>query len=233
MVYRTFGDLRTQVEAELDTQDEEFCSELEMQSYFNSAVTLCEATIVKLGLREKYLQADQAIDVVKNQVEYDLPTDCVINKIRKIIYRNRNIVYTLKPLRGEDAYIIEDALNTNRATDQWYRYQLYKSGNIQKIRLAPLPLISVTGALRVIYFKSLNRYTTDLDLCDLPEICYEYLLSYVRYRIYAKETHTNTPDEKANMQALLQLMEETLQNQVADPEMDRMDADFSHYEEMI
>jgi hypothetical protein len=233
VTYRTFGDLRQQVEAELDTQDEEFIGETEIQNYFNSGVTVCEATIVKLGLREKYLQSEAYITTVVGTADYDLPSDIVINKLRKIIYRNGTLIYTVNPLRSEDGYEAEDVMNANSDLSEYYRYSIYKMGTTYKLRLTPKAGFTVSNALRVIYFKTLNRYTADSVLCDLPDICYEYLMSYVRYRVYAKESHTNMQDEKGNMQALMILMQETLQNQVGDPDMDTMDQDTSHYEEMI
>lgn len=231
MLYRTFGDLKDQVHDELDTQDETFIGEAEMMRYFNSGVTVCEATIIKLGVREKYLQTEAFISTVAGQADYALPADMALNKIRKIIYRRGTLIYTLKPLRNETGYETEDVMNVY-PTNEYYHYSLYKTGETQILRLTPKALYDLTNALRIIYFKTLNRYTQDTDICDLPDICYEFLMSYVRYRIYAKETHVNTPDEKANMAALNQLMQETMQNQVADPEMDLNEADMSHYEEM-
>jgi hypothetical protein len=229
--FRTFGDLRSQVEIETDTQGEEFVSESEVKQYFNSAVTLCEATIVKLGLREKYLQAEALISTVVGQADYDLPSDIVANKIRKVIYRNNTAIYTLKPLRSENSYVEEDLSNAYPA-NEFYHYSLYKIGTAMKMRLTPKASQSVTNAIRMIYFKTLGRYVADTDVCDVPDICYEYIMSYVRYRIYAKESPAIAQDEKQNMQALLGLMQETLQNQVADPDMDLMDQDFSHYYDM-
>lgn len=231
MEYRTFGDLREQVEDELDTQDETFVNEAEMRRYFNSGVTLCEATIIKLGVREKYLQTESVIGTIAGQADYALPADMALNKIRKIIYRRGTLIYTLKPLRAETGYEVEDVMNVY-PTNEYYHYSLYKTGTTQILRLTPKALYTLPTALRLIYFKTLNRYTAEGTYCDLPDICYEFLMSYVRYRIYAKETHVNAPDEKQNMAALNQLMQETMQNQVADPEMDLNDGDMSHYEEM-
>jgi hypothetical protein len=234
MIYRTYGDLCQQVEAELDTQDEEFVSPAEMRAYFNSAASTMEATIVKLGLREKYFQTEAFITLVPGQGDYDLPSDILINKIRKIVYRNQSRIYTMRPLRSESSYAFADVAN-GRCSGEAEYYTLYKTGNIQKLRLWPVPRIAITNGLRVVYFKSVNRYTQDSDICDLPDICYEFLLSYVRYRVYAKESAgaPNTQDEKANMGLYLTLVQETMQNQIADPDIDEIDQDMSHYEEMI
>lgn len=232
MAYRTFGDLSQQVQRELDIEDEEFIQPQELIQYFNSGVTVVESEIVKLGLREKYLQGEDFISLVQGQQDYDLPADIVINKIRKIIYREGTIIYTLKPLKGESSYEAEDVLNVNTGGD-YYFYMIYRdqASDTNKLRLVPKATKSLADGLRIIYFVDLNRYDDDNTECDIPEVCYEYLLSYVRLRVYMKETHVNTAGEKQMHDSLIQLMRETLQGQVADPEMDMIDQDLSHYEE--
>lgn len=226
----TFGDLRQQLEKEMDTEDEGFVQETELQGYFNSAITIVESEIIKLGLREKYLQKEAFISTVLNQKDYSIPADIVANKIRKVIYRNGNTIYPIRPLKSEDSYEAEDVYAVY-APSEYYRYQIYKSGNNNIFRITPKASITVANAIRMVYFGKLNRFTSDAIVCDVPDVCYEYILSYVRYRVYGKESHQNTMGERADLNALLQLMRETLQNQVADPEMDEMDADFTHYEE--
>lgn len=230
MIYRTFGDLKLQLEQEMDTEGEEFVGEAELRNYFNSGIIMLESNLIKLGLREKYLQGEAFVSTITGQADYDLPPDIVINKIRKIVYRNMTNAYTLQPVRTEESYACED--NLTGEASEYYKYALYKIGNIQKIRLIPTPRIAIPGALRVIYFKSLQRFTVDSDLCDLPDVGYEALLSYVRYRVYAKESHVNTPDEKQNLSTLVGMFIDTMQNQVADPDIEMLDQDFSHYSEM-
>lgn len=230
MAYKTFGDLRTQVSRELDIEDEEFIQPQELIEYFNSAIRMVESEIVKMGLRDKYLIVEDYINVVAGQQDYDLPADIVDTKIRKLVYRDNNTIYTLKPLKGEDSFEAEEIMNLYTSSEYYY-YMIYKVGSDYKLRLVPKASKSVTNGIRIIYFKDLNRYTDDLDECDVPEICYEYILSYVRYRCYAKETHVNTEGEKGALNELLGLMRETLQGQVADPDMDLIDQDLSHYGE--
>lgn len=230
MAYKTFGDLRTQVSRELDIEEEEFIQPQELIEYFNSAVRMVESEIVKMGLRDKYLVSEDYIDLVAGQQDYDLPADIVDTKIRKLVYRDNLTIYTLKPLKGEDSFEAEEVLNLYTSSEYYY-YMIYKVGSAYKLRLVPKAFKNLTNGIRIIYFKDLNRYDDDNTECDVPEICYEYILSYVRYRCYAKETHVNTEGEKAALSELLALMRETLQGQVADPDMDVIDQDLSHYEE--
>lgn len=231
MAYRTFGDLSQQVQMELDIQDEEFIQPQELINYFNSGITIIESEIVKLGCKEKYLQTEDFISVVAGQQDYNLPDDIIEEKIRKIVFRDNTNIYTLKPFKEEQAYEAEDVARLYSSND-YYQYQLYKIGEDPVLRIIPPAYQSVTDAIRIIYFKDLNRYDDDDTNCDIPAVCYEYLLSYVRYRVYMKETHVNMASEAQILEGLTQLMRETLQNQVADPDMDLVDLDLSHYEEM-
>lgn len=232
MAYRTFGELKTQVEKELDLELEDFVQETEMWGYFNSAVTIVESEIIKLGLREQYLKQEDFISIVSGTADYNLPTGCVATKIRKMIYRNGTTIYKLRPFTDEDSYEVEDVANQASVGSEYYRYSIYKDGEDYKFRFTPEPQTSVSNAVRVIFWKSLNRYTDDDDNCDVPDICVEYILSHVRYKCMKKEVHVNKADEVGELAALKQLMVETLQNQIADPDADEIEQDLSHYEEM-
>lgn len=232
MAYKTFGDLSLQVQRELDIEDEEFIQPQELIEYFNSAVRLVESEIIKLGMRDKYLQTEAFISTVQGQKDYTLPADIIENKIVKLVYREPNSVYQIDPLKGEMAYEDEDALNQyNFGSGDNFYYMLYKTGSDQKLRLVPTPNRAVTNAVRIVYFKDLNRYVSDVTECDVPDICYEYILSYIRYRVYMKEPHQNAGPEQQMLGSLLQLMRETIQGQVVDTAMDVIDQDLSHYGE--
>lgn len=230
MAYKTFGDLSLQVQRELDIEDEEFIQPQELIEYFNSAVRLVESEIIKLGMRDAYLQTEAFISTVQGQKDYALPANIIENKIVKLIYRESSTVYTIPPLKGETSFEDEDSLNLYSGGDNFY-YMIYKTGSDQKLRLVPTPGKSVTNAVRIIYFKDLNRYVSDVTECDVPDICYEYILSYVRYRVYMKEPHANAGPEQQMMGSLLALMRETIQGQVVDTAIDMIDQDLSHYGE--
>lgn len=231
MAYRTFGDLKSQIERELDLETEDFIQPEELVEYFNSAVREAEAEILKLGLRERYLITDGFISTVQNQAEYDLPADIIDSKIRKIIYRNGVLIYELKPILIEEGFEAEDVYNLYSANED-YGYMVYKVGEDLKLRLIPKANVSVTDAIRIIYEKDLNRYTDDDTNCDVPEIAYEFILAAVRFKCVTKEIGrgdvTSFKQEKEEMR---KLMQDTLQGQLADPNQDLIDQDLSAYQE--
>lgn len=236
MAYRTFADLRTQIEMETDTEGEEFIQPLELVGFFNSAVTIAESEIIKLGLREKYLQGDATISTVSGTADYGLPSDIIDSKIRKIIYRNGAVKYEIEPMLRESQYLDEDIYNDYSANEQ-YQYQIYKDVTTDEpmLRLTPKASATVTNALRVIYYRDLNRMIDENDTttkCDVPQVAYEFILSYVRRKIYKKELGLSVSIEQAELDSMLLLMRETLQGQIADPNVDVVDMDTSIYGEM-
>jgi hypothetical protein len=236
MAYRTFADLRSQILVETDTEGEDFIQPTELVGFLNSAVTVAESEIIKLGLREKYLQGEAYISTVTNQADYDLPSDMVDTQIRKIIYRNGSIKYEIKPLLDEDQYLKEDIYNDYSANESYW-YQLYKdqSSDALKLRLTPKASNTVANALRVIYWRSLNRMIDENDTttnCDVPWVVYEFILSYVRRKIYKKELNMSTEMEQGELDSMLALTRETLQQQIADPNVNMIDMDVTIYGEM-
>lgn len=229
--FRTFGDLSTQVKQELDIEVEEFIQPTELINYFNTGMNIIEAELMKIGQKDEYLKGEAFVDFVTGTNEYDLPPDIVYEKIRKVIYRESNsLIYELKKMVVEGKYETQDVLRAYNSTS-YYMYDLYQVGTIWKIRIYPSVTLTIANALRIIYWKTINRYDVDATECNIPSICYDYLLSYIRYRVYMKETHVNTPAEKEQLLSFRQLMIETLQNQVEDPDTTRNDLDVSIYEE--
>lgn len=230
MAYRTFGDLKQQVLRETDTEVEEFIQDPEVRGYFNTAVTLVESSLLRIDPAANYRIREALIDVVQGQSLYTLPADIIDEKIRKLVYVDGVTIYEILPLISDKQYEFKQFANLYANTDV-YRYRLVLDGNSYKIELVPTPIKSVTSGLRVTYAKDLNRFDVDTTECDLPQSCYEFLMSYVRYRIYMKENHVNTPGEKADMEAYKKSMDDHLAMQTLDLNSTEAVKDMTHYEE--
>ena len=81
------------------------------------------------------------------------------------------------------------------------------------------------------FFRDANRFALDADICDLPEIAYEFLSSYVKELCYAKESHVNFDGAKQQRMEKEQLMQSILAGQIQDSEMSRLEIDMSAYQE--
>ena len=123
MAFRTFGDLRTQVEKELDLQGEEFVQYDEMIGLWNRAVSIAESHLVTLGLKDKYFLGREFLSTVQGQEEYDLPSTMYGNKIIKVVYHVGATFYTLKPLDSKEMFENYEYLNSFSNTD-FYRYMI-------------------------------------------------------------------------------------------------------------
>jgi len=231
MAFRTFGDLRTQLEKELDLEGEEFIAPDEMIGYWNHAVSVAESHIIKLGLRDKYFLARAKLSTVQGQEEIALPANLYANQIVKIVYLLGATFYTVRPLDSKDMFENYDYLNTYSSTD-FYRYMItHTTPGAETLLLVPTARESATDVMTIWYFRDANRYSIDADLCDLPEIAYEFLHAYVAEMCYAKESHVNYAGAKENRMEKESLMQSILSGQIRDNEMSKLEVDLSAYQE--
>jgi len=231
MAFKTFGDLRLRLEKELDLEGEEFISPDEMIGYWNHAVSVAESHIITLGLRDKYFLARAKLSTVQGEEEIALPSDIYANKLLKIIYRDGATFYTLLPLSSKDMFEDYEFLNNYSGSDN-YRYMItHTTPGQEKFLLVPAARESRTDVMTIWYFRDANRYTVDADICDLPEIAYEYLHAYVRSQCYSKESHVNFDASVQDAAVKEQLMISVLSGQIADNEMSKMEIDLTSYQE--
>lgn len=233
MAFKTLSDIRTKMERELDLEAEEFIQPEEMVEYINDAITKAEAHIINLGLRDKYFQKRTRINLVSGQEDYDLPTDIYADKIIKIIYQNEALIYPVKPIASENMYeaiqfVNQFSLGTNTA----YRYLIrHDDPGEEKLQIVPRPQESVTNGLTVWHYRDANRLEEDDDVCDLPEIAYQFVYDHVRVKVYEKERGQSWLTAKDDRDRSEKDMVETLQQQIADSDMTLLDQDMTTYEE--
>jgi hypothetical protein len=231
MAFKTFGDLNTELENELDLEGEEFIDKPELIRLWNRAVGVAEGHLITLGLKDKYLLGREQISIAQGQEEYDLPATLYGNKIIKIIYRVGATFYTLLPLDSKDMFENYEYLNNFAQTD-YYRYMItHTTPGSQKLLLVPKALATQVNALTIWFSRAANRYTVDGDICDLPSAAYEFLNAYVTEKVYKKESHVNFAEAKADRQEKEQLMMSVLSGQISDSEMTMIEADLSAYQE--
>ena len=82
----TYADLKSYLEKELDLEDETFITADEMQSYFNEAVDMIEASIH--NIYEDYFLTNSSLSILNGQAAYNLPSDIYAQKIRKVLYND-------------------------------------------------------------------------------------------------------------------------------------------------
>lgn len=231
MAFRTFGDLNDELKDNLDLEGEDFIDDPELIRLWNRAVAVAEAHMITLGLKDKYFLAKESLSAVFNQEEYDLPATLLGNKILKIIYRDGATFYTVKPLESQDMFENYVYLNNFTTTD-FYRYMItHTTPSTQKLLIVPKVNKSVTDAFTIWFSRRAQRYTADSDICDFPDLCYEFLQAFVREKVYEKESHANFEGAKADRMEKEQLMQSALSGQITDSQMSVMEQDLSAYQE--
>lgn len=231
MAFRTFGSLNSELQTNLDLEGEEFIAPEEMIGLWNRAVGVAESHLITLGLKDKYLLSRAQLNTVQGQEEYDLPATLFGNKIIKVIYRLNATFYTIFPLSGDSMFEDYEYIKNYTSTD-FYRYFItHSTPSAQKFLLVPSARETATNAITIWFSRSANRYTVDADICDLPDIAYEFLQAFVREKVYEKESHVNFDGAKADRMEKEQLMMSVLSGQIADNELTRMEQDLSHYQE--
>lgn len=231
MAFKTFGELNDELIDSMDLEGEDFVDDSEIIRLWNRAVSVAEAHMITLGLKDKYFLARTPMSLVQGTEAYNIPSTMFGNKILKIIYRKGATFYTVKPLESEEMFENYVYLNNFTTTD-FYRYMIEHSvAGQQKLLIVPTPTESTTNALTIWFSRKANRYAIDADICDFPDLCYEFLQAFVREKIYEKESHVNYQEAKSDRLEKEQLMQSALSGQIEDSEMSRMEQDLTPYQE--
>jgi hypothetical protein len=230
---KTLAQMKTLLSGELDLETEDFIQPDELTGYFNHAIREAEAHILKLGLKDMYLKKKGYISLVSGTDTYDLPIDLYANKIIKVVYRNGAVIYDIKPMdvEGERRYVAEEVINLYQALN-YYKYDVVDgTDGTSQLKLFPPAQETLANAVALHYYRDANTLVDDTDICDLPEIAYEFIHARVKVYCYEKESHTNLPLAQADLQKMEALMIATLEQQLVDSDANKMNQDFSHYEE--
>lgn len=232
MAYKTKEQVVEKIERDLDLEDEEFIQPDEMTEYINDAITVIEAHINTLGLRDQYFLTRTTLDLVSGTADYALPTNIYADKIKEVIYSNGAQIYRINPLTRD--YAAEEIEHLNRfSTTEYYQYRIRRdSSTANYFQLIPSSRETANDVVIVEYFRDLERVDSDADLVEVPEISLLYLYQYVKVKVYEKESHGNYPTAKVELDELEELMLSTLQGQLADNMNNEIELDKSIYGEI-
>lgn len=231
MAFKTLLNLKTKINRDLDLEEEEFVQPEEMVEYINDAIALSEAEIVKLGLRDKYFLTRSKISLVSGQEDYDLPTNIYANKIVKIIYENGATIYTLTPIDSKDMFEDIQYMNKYPPTEIYQYLIRHDTPGVEKLQIVPAAQQNVTNALTVWFYRDANKLADDADVCDLPEICYQFVYQSVRTRVYEKSRGSAWRDAMNDLAAIKTIMVDTLTQQIPDADLTMIEQDLTAYEE--
>lgn len=243
MGYPTFGDIRAEIEDELDLESEDFIDQAELINAFNEAVRQCEASVHKLGVEDEYFLSKCKLKLTIGSSDVDFLLDADGNetniyafKIRGIVYANGDRVYTIRRMRKQIKF--EDALDiiTHGTSTDWYQYMIFNNSVDIGPKLFLVPQAKETNTssedsfTTMFYIRKANRMVDDNSVCDIPAF-ESFIKKYVIWKCYKKEGHPNTGDALQDLNSERQLMIETLTDMVPDQDS-VIEKDLSMYEQL-
>jgi hypothetical protein len=207
----TYLELKTNLQQELDIEDETFITSNELLNYFNEAIDMVESTIHTIY--EDYFLDSQTMSLVSGTSLYDLPATIYAQKIRNITYNDNSTRYfeirRIKQLKNIPLYTLQ--------TTQPYVYQyiiLNSASTGLKIKLYPTPL-ETNSNVTIYFLRNAKKFASDTDVCDIPEFT-SVIVQYARWKCMSKEGHPDTDMNAQVLQAMKQEMVDTLTARVPD-----------------
>lgn len=229
MQYKTYLEIRTKVEEDLDLQDELFIQDSELLGYCNEAIDEAEAEIHTIY--EDYFLTYDYISLVNGQEEYDLPSNIYANKIRGIVYSDGATIYNVPKLKHSDMFQLIELSNQYSTTD-FYKYMIVNraEGLNPKMLLVPNSREDGTNRLKIWYLRNANRMVDDTSICDIPEFS-QFVVKYMKVECYKKEGHPNIAIATQDLEMQRRQMIATLSNMIPDGDTE-IQKDLSIYDDM-
>lgn len=224
--------MRDKLSKDMDIEGEEFVQASELMDLFNDAIRECEAHIHKLGLEDTYFKTYDTPSLVSGTASYDLPTNIYENKILECVYNDGNKIFEVKRLKGKDKHLKRADIENNSGSNPIYLYDLENASAAAGKKWVLVPSSKETSTnIRRYYIRTAQKMTADASICDLPDVCLNFVYAYVTWRIWGKEGDGRAAEAKVEKDAQKELMLETLAEMTPDEENEQ-EADFSHYDEM-
>lgn len=139
------------------------------------------------GVREDFLGERSTTDLIGNQQEYQLPDDCMRLKKVEILYDgtnwmagkffdiNQRPTYGVNGTMGSEVLPTDSTTITNNYSTDWPMVDVLENS----LFLYPIPTATVTGGLKLYYFKRPQDMTLTSQSADLPKEYHSYLVESV------------------------------------------------------
>lgn len=229
MKYWTLAEIRTKIEAETDTQDEDFVRPGELISYINEAIEEAEAEI--LGLYEDYFLKPTTVNVTAGQTEIPYPSDIYAQKIRRIIYSlggsPNPTTYPVVRLKDWHKFEYKAMSDSGQTSDLYQWMDINSTPGNPTIKI--VPGFREAGSCEIWYIRHANRLSQDTDICDIPDFI-NFIFSKVKVKIYRKEGHPLLNDEIDELEKQRARMLATLQSKTPDAD-NEIEMDTSYYDD--
>lgn len=218
----SWNDLKTEIIEDYDLQEQGWINEQTLRRFANSAITEAE---LEIQLRkDRYFKRNATINLVANQSEYSLPSDCFEGKLTGIFFMGAS-KYKLTKIKHD-----EEMIDVGSSDD--FKYDLYKTATGYKLNLYPTPAQDLIAGLKLFYIAKAARIVNDSSIVDLPEAARNFIK--IRVMDFAANKERMNPNAAMSDGAAKALsdMIETLATIQAD-DNNVLEADYSAYEEQV
>jgi hypothetical protein len=231
MTYKTFGTLKTKIQRETDTEDEEFVTADEIKDYFQEAVDECAAQIYKIWpLACQYFEKLTKYDLEVGQQNVTLPSDMYARAITRLVFKGNGKVFTVRRMKQNRRYELMAQIDQDGDQGDYYMYYFDNASSaVQQLQLWPTSKDEGEDILWMWYVRQPIQIVDDDSKIDVPEFYY-YITSYVKWKIYDKEGSVKAVDAKVELEKNKALMLSTLDEMTPD-EDNLIESDTSAYEE--
>jgi len=204
----TLKEMRDKIRRDLDLEEEDFITDIELDSYINFGIKEAEAEIH--SIYEDYFLTHTDLSVTAGTDAYSLPSDIYANKIRILLYHNSDThIYPVQRIRR---LITTNYTNTNDD----YRYLLTNTtASGTQMKFYPTIRDTSTDRFTLWYIRNATQLSADSDSTDIPEF-ESFILLYAKIKCLDKDKNPSIVGAKIDFERERALMVETLTNMVDD-----------------
>lgn len=225
MSFRTYGELKEQVQEELDLVEETQIAEAEFVDFCNESVEEAESAINEIC--EDYFKTKATFDVTAGEAEYDLPEDIYADKVRAIIFNDGSTVYQVKKMKRSTMH--EDMVFQDQSTSNQLMYDIVNYPTGRKIVFHPAPNFTDDTTLTIWYIRNAAQVAIDADVVDIPEFS-RFIKQNMKLLCCEREGHPLLAYHEKKADKYRTRMITSLSNRTPDGD-DVMEKDLSFYEE--
>jgi hypothetical protein len=219
---KTWGEMRTEIEAETNTGGEDFVADTELLAWANDAKTEAEAEIV--SLYDPYLETEDYLALAIGEDSYDLPADIYASKITGIYFNDGSESYEITLMKRKSTI-----LNVNDNARYQYRIVNTTADGVQ-LKLYPASRETSSTNVTIHYIRRSAPITDDNSLMDIP-LADAFIKQYVKDKIRGKELGPLAEESRSQLlEKQKQLLIEALNQMIPDENSDQIDPDLTFYD---
>lgn len=172
----TWGEIKEEVQEELNLFDENYVTPAEMLGFCKDALREAEAEIHKLGIEDLYFEASNAMHVVEGRRDYALPSDIYANKITRIMFSDGTLIYDIERMTKLRRYQDAEYTKYYSNSDRIYRYMLFNNSRTTgpRIRFFPTP---TEASAAVSTSAAITAASRNITVVDATGIEVDYVVS--------------------------------------------------------